>query len=131
MCLFVCEFYEFTKGYLKIRPPKTASRTPSPTNHPQQLVGIEEDKVMLNGDNQANSSDNKSHKITIANSSPPMKCTSNGCVASGVSESRKRRVPLDCITNTNGMSLSMTPHRPSSAKRTRQVTLSDILTQKQ
>ena len=118
----------FIKGYLRIRPPKTPTPVSSPSNFSQQPASVEEDKVMIENKDQTNDT---SSEITTPVTSPPIKCINSGCsTGSSGSESRKRRIPLDCITNNNTLSLSQTPKRKATMKRTKQVTLNDILMQK-
>ena len=121
-------FYHFVKGYLRVRTPRV-SPTPSPSNHSHQSTATEEGKVAVKNEDQA--SDTMSNNgiertmdsgLTTPVTSPPMKHPSSTSSSSG----SKRRIPLDCITNSNGGSL--TPKRMVPVKRTKQTTLEILFT---
>ena len=98
---------------------------PSPSNCSQQTVDVDEDKAVMKNKDQIN---NWSSEVTTPVTSPPIKCINSGCTNGGSgSESRERRIPLDCITNNNTLSLSLTPKRKATVNHTKQVTLKLLL----
>lgn len=88
------------------------------SNCSQQPAKIKEDEVVTKN------KDHMSSEVTTPVTSPPIRCNNTSCTTgSSGSESRKRRIPLDCITNNNSTSLSLTPKRKVTPKHTKQVTL--------
>ena len=101
------------------------SQTPS-NSFTQQPADIENKAILMEDRNC------KNDKVTMV-TSPPIKYINNSCTTNGsscitVNESRKRRIPLDSITN---ISLSLTPKRKANINCTKQVTLSDAFTQQE
>ena len=100
------------------------SQTPS-NSSTQQPVDIEDKAIVKNHACKKN-------KVTTV-TAPLIKCiNSNYTTNSGscitANESRKRRMPLECITN---VSLSLTPKRKANINCTKQVTLSDTFAQQE
>ena len=98
----------------------------TPTNSFTQPSADVEDKAIVKNHACKN---NKATTVTA----PPIECinsnyTSNGGSYMTVNESRKRRMPLKCITN---VSLSLTPKRKANINHTKQVTLSDTFAQQE
>ena len=63
--------------------------------------------------------------LTTPVTTPPIKHLNTTSSSGG----RKRRIPLDCITNGNDGSLI--PKRTMPAKQTRQITLNELLTKQE
>lgn len=124
------------KGCLRVRTPRV-SPTPSPSNQSYQSTTMEEGTVTIKSEDQTTDIIVKSDSDTMSNNgiertmdsglttpvtSPPVKQPSSTTSNSG---GRKRRIPLDCITNSN--SGSLTPKRIMPVKRTKQITLEILL----